>query len=885
MRHSLLALLIAAASVACDARQPDAAASETPRTSLECSQLALADSSAQPLEWVPLRGVPRDYEGLLYAELRTAGDSVTSYAFTGSNAEGQYSLLAPLHPGGTVEGGAVTLLFTDGVTACPAITFTVEPMAPAPGTFSRVTAGVQDYLRAQAAAFGATPDELRQAEPDTLFPPLIPLWIAQAVLDSAVTDSPFANSSASEADSVRQLLDALMAQTLVPDSLPALVEQVDSLRSLPGADPAGLRSAFAAASFLEEAPSFAAAPAPIFSFAAMGPAIAQTPAPTGATAFTMSASELDMYMSLAMSADIATSGRAGEIFGGLTDGLALVGMVAKWQKAEPIAAALGAMSGVAFAYQQTALAAAKLLPRRFTNLTYTLDQPVFAEDDPGPGSWDKAVVTAVSEGWQLDEAALNILTQTAGSGKFTKNIQWIDAMPAGALRDLAIDLQGFVLGSLLNTLIGKTAAVPGGPMQLGPYTFTADITDPAWREVQYAGGAVQAVIGSKGKEYEPVTVGSSTITISTPPKKFGFQLIRRDELIVVEAIEVAINPPQAIVEPGDMLPLMVTIGNALDGAVELETTAGLLFDKQYTAGAPEEHVWSVTLRTPDMSEPFPVRFKATSAADRSHLKTVQERSATARIDINQLEVLPEAACIRPGGSQTFTALLGGKPTTEVRWSASRGRISGDGAFREPGGNGTATITAVLRDDQDVQAEVDIRYGEQCNMYWKANVGAGQHTGAFAGAKGTASISGHDVTVTLRSEPDARPFVMVVISVEYDELDQRVAVGQCSVEVAFGPSGNFYQDLATDQASQVCSGHAEPPRNPAQDANPNYRWPYPAPATVEIRRIEDGYVEGWAEGRFYRSKPDPGDPSEQGTVRIEFRVPLCTNGLDCGRAKS
>ncbi|MCP2844259.1 hypothetical protein NK914_23815, partial [Salmonella enterica subsp. enterica serovar Typhimurium] len=87
---------------------------------LACDRLALAASSAQPLDWVPLEGVPEGYDGPLRAELRTAADTVASYAFTGSDEAGAHFLLTPLHPRGTIEGGAVQLRFTDGATRCPA---------------------------------------------------------------------------------------------------------------------------------------------------------------------------------------------------------------------------------------------------------------------------------------------------------------------------------------------------------------------------------------------------------------------------------------------------------------------------------------------------------------------------------------------------------------------------------------------------------------------------------------------------------------------------------------------------------------------------------------------------------------------------------------------
>jgi hypothetical protein len=152
-----------------------------------------------------------------------------------------------------------------------------------------------------------------------------------------------------------------------------------------------------------------------------------------------------------------------------------------------------------------------------------------------------------------------------------------------------------------------------------------------------------------------------------------------------------------------------------------------------------------------------------------------------------------------------------------------------------------------------------------SSYWNASVGTGRYPGTFSGWRGKAQLLGRKLIVTLEGDPDQRPSVLVNINTGDNPLGTPGPVEMCKVEISFSPSGSFVADIQANQAANVCSG--------GQSEG------FPPAALVEVRRVRDGWVEGWATGTFFRGHPYPPDPLEQGPVRIDFRVPLC-EGFGC-----
>lgn len=370
-----------------------------------CDDVALSTDSAQPLDTVQVRGLPDAFDPSPVALIGSPEDSAAMEIVLSAPQGRVRSFRVPLHPSGRLRGGGVDLYLTDGRSTCPPIPFRIEPLPQAPGTSAAVLDALDGYVAAQAALFGASREDLLNASPDTVIPPLVPLMIAQAALDHPDNPNSIRRIVRGEAPITGgrrldfALLDALWAKAGLVESLVGVTEELEAREPLPPGMLLRFRSADGGRGVARRpavrsrrrssgrAARFASTRTVLESRRGAG-ASALCPGPTGY--YRPKAPELDRMMNLALFGGIATGGRAGEIFDLVKFTLA-VGVGTS-------AGAFGVASLAAKAWELAIEGSAKLLPRRFTGLDFDLRKPVFAEDDSVPGSWENARVTARSEG-------------------------------------------------------------------------------------------------------------------------------------------------------------------------------------------------------------------------------------------------------------------------------------------------------------------------------------------------------------------------------------------------------------------------------------------------------------------------------------------------------
>ncbi len=866
LRFDIAAALVALlASLGCGSG--DAPVGQTPK--LECEAIGLAREAAEPLEWVKVGGLPAEFEGLLYAEVTIPGDTLTGYAFTGRGDEGAIFFQTPLRPDGGLEGGPVALSFTDASSICPPRAFVIEPLPAAPGTFSQVVEHLQAFVRAQASAFRVTPEQLRAASSDTLFPPLIPLWLAQTVIDHPDNPNSLRHVLAGEAPllggeaSDLALTEALLAKAGVLDALPRFVQQVDSLASAPHANPTALRQLTLART--PPAPRRPTSPVRFASYQVstrpvVARRVASFPSAVASDVIELSAEKLDWAMSLATDTDIATSGRAGEIFQAFMVSLGLGAAIPGFQKE------FGAAGALAFAYWQTAQAAARLLPHEFVRLEYELHPASFLEDEPGPGRWENLRAVAVSKGYQLDRFILEALLQVAGtSAAGGLKPVFKGALPGTRLGEMADNLRLFAASGVVEKMIGATAG-QGRPLKVGPHTFSADISDPEWHRVRIEGRAVQVVFGSQGREYAPKNAGSSRITIWTRWQHFGLTPPgRRQATIEVRPITVTLRPSRARVAPGDAVTFLAQVEDALDPSLEWEIEpAG---DHVLIVAGDPAHAADVTVSS--RPEHLPARVKAWSTADRSHLDHAPERSATALLLPTELRIEPAGACVRPGETQRFTVMYpeinaggvvfsGGPDESggrDVRWTASAGSISPAGSFTAPRRAGEVTITAVDRQDPSLRGEATVVVrrcqwtltiigGPRGGFYWgRAAVLGRTSTGPYIRLAPDDEASGCLTSLTtaralkMAGDPTSVPCVEITFG-----------------EVAEGTTGTF-QAVARivlpgeGPGTEYFSGSRGEPAYLKYEQAP-FMYPTDNDVPLIVTAYEDGRMSGRLEGTFH-----------------------------------
>jgi hypothetical protein len=711
---------------------------DEPSRSLSCSDLSLERDHGAPLDVLTILGS---------AALPVGESRIEVVDETGSGRpvlwrrddDGTVVVPVPLHPSGRLEGGLVRLLVRAPGTQCDLGTLTIDPLAPAPGSTGRVVDALQAYIGAQAWHFGATLEALQEASPDTLLPPLVPLYLAQAVLDHpenpnslrAVLDG---RSPYFDGDADLSLLDALYGRSDVTRTIGDLTT-----------------SAAEAGGPVEPHRSSAVPPQPTgpFRFASLNPVPVATPprlprqdpqewgqlfhrCPIPGDWYKPTARELSCWMHLSMNGDFMTSGKAKDTFDMFTFTLGVGSTlpVPIYREGMVIAGA------AAFIFQKAAEATANVLPRTLETITVQLDPASFEEDYYALGSYDPIEVTASSKGWNTATSAIEALLQVFGarqmkSGMTPLSKMWQEA--AEALPDKWIaDYGGFVVQTLFKK--GILPKFPGGgegednPFNIPSQKYgPTDITDREWSEVKIEGTAIRLV----GRPtYEPNEVGTATLIAWTKPLKFGDQTIRGEFALEVKPILVTISPAERLVEAGETVTLTATVENAIDKRLEWSVT-------------PEEHrvIWGgqgeiasvITSGNPDH---FPAIVRATSRADRSHLRVKSEAYGVAKLVVSRISLEPEFACVEPGDSQRFDVVLpdlpeigipGGRDESggkDFRWKATHGSVSSRGDYRapEPGRRSVDTLVVEDREDPRLTAKAHIQIGG-CECWFTATAGS------------------------------------------------------------------------------------------------------------------------------------------------------------------
>lgn len=815
---------------------------------LACEGLQFSSASAQPLDMVTVRGVSGGVAPLV-AEVRAVGGE-PGFMPMQKDTAGSWSLVVPPHPNRTLEGGPVEVVVTDGETRCPTLPFAVAPLEPAPGAFHQVIEGLQRQMAVRAQLFGYTPKELVYLNTGEVPAPLIPLILAQVYLDHP--DNPRAVGRLLIEEPPAPLVDALWAKSGLG---PAAGETVETLRDLPPFHTASVREPVRHG---------------IVRFASSAPAAAPPPAsdacPGPASFYQPSAAELDRMMTNALRGDIATTGKAKQVFDAFTFTLGVGAAI-------PVEGAREGFTGslqAAVAYKYVMEGFAKLLPRRFTDMEYELSKTVFLEDDAEHGELRGIRVTAMSDGWNLDQnVATYIANAVAGAlagqmaRSFLDQAKGVYKESFDEAEAIASELFGEVLKEGIKQKPGRPdEANASGTVQLGPCTYgPTDVSDPEWNDVKYTGPAVQVVLESQGRRYEPKDVGTSAVIVSTPPKKFGFQLVRLEKPIRVLPIRVLVEPPTRAVEAGEKTWFRVVVDDAQDGGIDVSVSAGAILKIERYGGATAEHYWRVEVQAPADDAKFPAQVRAISTADRSHLRSIRERAGDGRLILRALHVRPQQACLKNGEAEDFHAEYDGKRVDNIRWSADRGGISAAGNYRAPArGDGTVTITAVDRANPELQGETEVTYGAQCNSRFsfttRGDVSLHEEGGPVWGVSGVVQDSLCLVSLHFVKKGEASDAVMSLSAALPDGLREgRYPIGRLYTGRSVDYNGGEYLEipLSSDRNSERASpgvffAHVGVSDKYSQARNREireYSFPFDFTSetgTVDIRRFEGNRVE-------------------------------------------
>jgi len=647
-------------------------------TEVACPALAPGASGGVPLGLLTLGTLPPQLEEPLYARVTGAGSDLYALAFVAREQDGTASMRMPLHPSGALDGGTVTIRIAGGVHACSgAVSLQLGALPAAPGETAAVVDLLQQLLEQQAGLLGTSGAALRAADPATIPRLLVPLVVAQSLLDHP-----------GNPNSLRA-----MVQGTAPLAAGSSLEAADRLLAR-----TGLRGAL-------QASLPPAAPAP---FRAPPSTLGALDCLAGSVTL---ASELHDCMTLANDAAFRMDGMSGQV---QDDLVTLLGYAATVPH-PPAKLAASLMGAAIFVADKLQEGTAMLLPRTFLDIRVDAAPQQVMEDEDATGDWE-AEVRATSAGWALDKAVVDALSQLANL-----SAAWAAWMKRYADPNVMKSLGDILANGVVDAATGST--VGSGIVTVPPETFgPVDVSDAAWSERSMIPADIFQFTGHTS--YVPRKAGQAQLVVRTRGGLFGGQQITGDPALAltVEQIEIRLEHEgvarTAVVATdtrrGFDFAIVVT-GSKYSDQVVLDPPLPLKGSAFITPGNPAILHYEAPADLSQLPDVLVVRHTATTGA-----RATSTAQRTGMVEIRQAQVVitPGTVCLAPGATQQFDAAVVGLDNEGVTWSASLGTITGGGRYTAPAGVpvGTqVTITATSAQDQDATGTATVTVGCVCSF--------------------------------------------------------------------------------------------------------------------------------------------------------------------------
>lgn len=655
-----------------------------------CDWIGLSQASAMPADSVEVGAVPDSFAAPVWVEVRVPEDTTTGYTWVEPGEGGVSFMPAPVHPLGDPEGGAVELTVTDGTHACPTVDFEIDALPEAPGTFAAVVDSLVATIAVQAELLGTTAETLAAASMDTLGADRYPVAIAQRVISHP--DNPnsmtaiAAGTSEAFGEADLTITDRLLART---GFLASVSAHLAYLRGVAASVPSPSADAGAVAT--------------------SAPVLAQSDNPADydcsdiTTAF-----ELDLCMEEARSAASVLDGATGKVANDMGKALGVAGLVPHGG-VQMATAGLGAALWAAQIYYE---GRANTLPSELAELTFDLTKEEFLEDEEGSGQWQNAMLTATSNGWELDKAILEGIIQVAGMSSTFKGFLDGEAAELGMKEILE-----YIRDELVSEAID--AATQGEDvLRIPPETFgPIPIDDAEWSESEVDALGVLAL--TDRMTYEPRKSGTGYVIVQNVEGTFADQTRRTERPVEVRRIQIAIQPTSEQADPGQVFAFDATVENAAHpDALEVSASQGEIINVTYEGDGLHTIEYAAP-ETDDFHDFITARHTANTGA-----RAYSDEPRLAQADIySKAEVVvdPFATCLELDQDTTFSAEVVGLENQSVTWEIveGTGEIDAGGTFT-PTEPGYATVRATSVADTTLTGEATVSIGG-CDCWWNVNV--------------------------------------------------------------------------------------------------------------------------------------------------------------------
>lgn len=667
-----------------------------------CPTLALSTNSAVPGEIITVTGVPTSFEAPGFRVIATTADGekvfAPLFAIAGTPA-GTVKFSAPLHPIHVDEGGDVVLELGDGEHRCPRLAFTVEPLPKnVPTDYAVILQKLlENWVDKTLARMGYNSATLLQADPNTLPPARLGLWLAKHFVSSNDPDAlpAIVGRAANDGDLT---LERILKASHFEQNLDAALIELDSV-------PVGRLN-------IGGAPRKARIQQSLDQQMAVQPAAGRVSAYSAAPiasqkiGFTCQEQAFDPD-ELAITTAAALSGHMlaaakGYIFDGSTSGWLLGGLALSdvGNKGRQIGYAATAI----FVVSTVEAARRALEPQEITDFYVEPVGTKWIEDrDPNnPLFWGTAYVRAKGKSFNLSEATLQSLINAIGLIPGPVGTA-VGAVQFGAgPKALNNAIKEFTKGSCF-----RIRAPEYGPIA---------VSDKQWTTSKIEGDTVKLV---SHNEYIGTRIGASTLVVSLDAEQFSVLPVFFKKFVIdVQPIAISVIPSFSRVQaPGEVLEISATAANATTNPANLKprVPSG---NGQIVQGGRNGAFYEVRFKTPSDRSKYPtaVRFSWQGR----FLPGGPPRTADAIVDTRgKVEITTGSVCLLPGETLQLSAELEGFASNNqgVTWSTNGGRITNASGLNAtlvaPGQEGSIQVTVTANADPSVRDTVAYTVANTC----------------------------------------------------------------------------------------------------------------------------------------------------------------------------
>lgn len=576
----------------------------------------------------------------------------------------------PMNPMQPALGGELVVVLAIGDDQVGAWDVDVAPLPASPGAWEATIDRVRDLIADRAAERDADLEQLADRDPATLPPELQQLAITDAYLDVG------ASAIASDlTDDERVALDAIVAR-VGPEQLFEF--------------------------YLDGAPPIAAE---IRSFA--GRAVGRQ----GAVCLDVDYQIDDAETLAAAMGDIrAAEGSASRKL--IADVDALMAQLQYLSVIPQVDAVITAFTTLFSVLTQASSFYSGTLPSRLASIDAEVSIDRFNEDFEERGEVTEVLVSAISEGFETDEAfdllLEGVLSSTGPPGMPEPGSDVDDSFKLPTKKELLTDGAKIATEKLVELAIEELLLDIEVP-DVCPNEWVVDLAADENVAADYvdlisADGALDVDEVSLG--FEPTEVGTANLEVRTDRDAFESVVVATEVPIETVAIQVLADPPDVFVNsPGEVVRLTAETVNADDPVRRWDAAAGSLAPVDRTDAARSQTVAHTS--SGDRAD-YPYAIDVHSASTSGlRVEGAEPRFDTVWVQVAPFEVAPGDALLQGGERIDFRATDTDGSPVDVTWETNGGTIDANGGYTAPDQPGVYTVTARLASDPSVFVSVTV----------------------------------------------------------------------------------------------------------------------------------------------------------------------------------